>query len=606
MAIKQFNIAELDFDKIKDEIKSYYKRTDGPFKDFDFDGSGLNVLLDILAHNTHYNAVLAHLAANESFISSAQLRKNVVARAKTLGYTPKSSSAASVILKMTGLDASITSLPEGTAFTSSDTLNNETYNFIAFENIEVAEGTEFTVYQGAIKTKEYLFDDTVPNLKFEIPDTNIDKSKLIITVSDSVSSTQKEVYTQFSELPGLDDTTAVYFLNENPSGKYEISFGDGVIGKKPLPGSLISIKYLTTDAAAANGLSVFTTSDSLFDSVSKPTITASAASSGGGSPEGIESIRANAPLQFVSQNRAVTVDDYKAIVRSNSTAETVSVWGGEDNDPPEYGRVFISAKPSVGNTLSDSEKTRLLPILDSKGILTVRPEFVDPEFISIYFNIFTNYNSTLTNLAQDGISSLIRTGLTQFSSNFLESFEGIFRYSQFLNYLTDLDPSILSVFARIFCKKDFVATTSNTAKYKINFGFELEKPLDPTKSLITSTGYVFNGVTYYFKDEESSTENIRNIYRYSLNADDVEVLDKRDCGTVDCSTGIVEINDFDITAETTISIFVRPASNDIAPKRNQIIQVDLANTTIKSTIDTIAVRGTSGAGDYVTTPREDY
>ena len=286
--------------------------------------------------------------------------------------------------------------------------------------------------------------------------------------------------------------------------------------------------------------------------------------------------------------------------------ETVSDWGGEDNDPPEYGRVFISAKPSVGNTLSDSEKTRLLPILDSKGILTVRPKFVDPEFLSIYFNIFANYNSTLTNLSKDGISAIIRNGLTQFNSDFLESFEGIFRYSQFLNYITNLDPSILSVFARVFCKKDFVATTSNTAIYKINFGFELEKPQDPTQSLITSTGYVFNGVTYFFKDEESSTENIRNIYRYSINADNVEILDKRNCGTVNCSTGIVEINDFSITAETTISIFVKPASNDIAPKRNQIIEVDLTNTTIESTIDTIAVRGTSGASEYVTTPREDY
>lgn len=606
MAIKQLNITELDFDKIKDEIKSYYKRTDGPFKDFDFDGSGLNVLLDVLAHNTHYNAVLAHLAANETFISSAQLRKNVVARAKTLGYTPKSNSAASVVLKMTGLNAAITSLPEGTAFSSSDTLNNETYNFITFENTAVANNTEFTVYQGAIKTKEYLFDDTVPNLKFEIPDLNIDKTKLVVSVSDSVSSTQKEVYSQFSELPGLDNTTAVYFLNENPSGKYEISFGDGIVGKKPLPGSLISIKYLTTDAAAANGLSTFTTSDSLFDSYNKPTITSIAASSGGGSKESIESIRANAPLQFVSQNRAVTVDDYKAIVRSNSTAETVSVWGGEDNTPPEYGRVFISAKPEVGSTLTDDEKNRLLPILDSKGILTVRPKFVDPEFISIYFNIFANYNSTLTNLSADGISSVIRTGLAQFSSDFLESFEGIFRYSQFLNYVTNLDPSILSVFARIFCKKDFIATTSNSAPYKINFEFELEKPLDPTKSLITSTGYDFNGVTYFFKDEESSTENIRNIYRYSVNANEVEILDKRNCGTVDCSTGIIEIADFDITSETTISIFARPASNDIAPKRNQIVQIDLPNTKIESTVDTVAVRGTSGASEYVTTPREDY
>lgn len=606
MAIKQLNIAELDFDKIKDEIKSYYQRTDGPFKDFDFDGSGLNVLLDILAHNTHYNAVLAHLAANESFISSAQLRKNVVARAKTLGYTPKSSSASAVVLKLTGLDASITSLPEGTAFSSSDTLNNETYNFVTFEDTSVGEGTEFTVFQGAIKTKEYIFDDKVPNLKFEIPEINIDKSKLIVTVSDSVSSSQKEIYTQFSELPGLDNTTAVYFLSENPNGKYQISFGDGIVGKKPLPGSLVSIKYLTTDADAANGLSVFTTSDSLFDSINKPLVTAIASSSGGGLRESIESIRANAPLQFVSQNRAVTVDDYKAIVRSNSTAETVSVWGGEDNNPPEYGRVFISAKPAVGNTLTSQEKDRLLPILDSKGILTVRPKFVDPEFISIYFNIFANYNSTLTNLSGDGISSIIRTGLEEFSSSFLESFEGIFRYSQFLNYITNLDPSILSVFARIFCKKDFVATPSNNAPYKINFEFELEKPQDPTQSLITSTGYVFNGVTYYFKDEESSTENIRNIYRYSLNADDVEIIDKRDCGTVNCSTGIIEINDFNLTSQTTISIFVRPASNDIAPKRNQIIQIDLPNTTIESMVDTVAVRGTSGASEYVTTPREDY
>ena len=162
------------------------------------------------------------------------------------------------------------------------------------------------------------------------------------------------------------------------------------------------------------------------------------------------------------------------------------------------------------------------------------------------------------------------------------------------------------MFARVFCKKDFIATPSNNAPYNLNFEFELEKPQDPTQSLITSTGYDFGNVTYFFKDEESSTENIRNIYRYSLNADDVEILDKRDCGTVNCSTGIVEINDFDLSAQTTISIFVRPASNDIAPKRNQIIEVDLTNTTVESLVDTIAVRGTSGASEYVTTPREDY
>ena len=602
MAIKQLNITELDFDKIKDEIKSYYKRKDGPFTDFDFDGSGLNVILDILAHNTHYNAVLAHLAANETFISSAQLRKNVVARGKTLGYTPKSTSASAIELTLTGLDSSISSLPEGTTFTSSDSLNNETYNFVAFKEIG-SPLTPFTVYQGAVKTKEYIFDNTVPNLKFEIPDTNVDKTKITVSVSDSISSTQKEIYTQFSELPGVDSTTAVYFINENPSGKFEISFGDGILGKKPLPGSVIRFKYLTTDGAAANGLSVFTTSDSLFDSVSKPSIATAASSSGGGANESIESIRANAPLQFMSQNRAVTIDDYKVLVRANSTAESVSVWGGEDNDPPEYGKVFISAKPKNRPSLQPAEKNRLLPILDSKGILTVRPKIVDPEFTYLYFNIFANYNSALTNLSADGISALIRTGIGKFSDDSLESFEGVFRYSQFLNYITDLDPSILSTYARLYCTKKFSAATSDTAKYKINFNFELDPPKDPTESLITSSGYEYSGVKYYFKDEESSTANIRNIYRYSLNTDSVEILAERNVGTVNTLTGLVEINAFNITAGTVISIFARPLSNDVAPKRNQIIEIDLLKTSISSTVDTIATRGTSGASEYVATPR---
>ena len=603
MAIKQFNIAELDFDKIKDEIKSYYKRTDGPFKDFDFSGSGLNMLLDILAHNTHYNAVLAHLAANETFISSAQMRKNVVARAKTLGYTPKSTSAAAVELTLSGLSAAVASLPEGTTFSSSDTLNNKTYNFVTFEEVG-SPSTAFTVYQGAIKTKEYLFDTKVTNLKFEIPDTNVDRTKLVVTVSDSIGSTQKEIYTQFSELPGIDSTSPVYFISENPNGRFDISFGDGAIGKKPLPGAVISVKYLTTDGGVANGLSLFTTSDSVFDSVSKPAIQSTSASSGGGTRESIESIRANAPLQFISQNRAVTIDDYKTLVMANSTASAVSVWGGEDNDPPEYGKVYISAKESGGTSLPDGEKSRLLPILNAKGILTVRPKIIDPEFTYLYYNIFAKYNSSVTNLSAAGVSALIRSGLGNFSNSFLETFEGVFRYSQFLSYIIDLDPAILSAFARVYCLKTFPATPANTATYKINFNFELETPADPTDSAITSSAFVSDGVTYYFKDEESSTVNVRSIYRYSLNADGIEILDKRDCGTVNTLTGVIEIDDFNIDAETTIAIFTRPNSNDIAPKRNQIIAVDVANSTIESSIDTIATRGTSGASEYITTPRE--
>ena len=598
MAIKQFNITELDFDSIKDEIKNYYKLTDGPFKDFDFDGSGLNLILDILAHNTHYNAVLAHLAANETFISSAQLRKNVVARAKSLGYTPKSVSASAIAITLKNLDPSITEIKEGTTFTAIDTLSNQTYSFVVFNDVDDPT-SEFVAHEGSIKRKEYLFDDKVANLKFEIPDVNVDRSKIVVSVSDSIGTTQTETYTQFSELPGIDGNSTVYFINENPNGRFEISFGDNVIGKKPLPGSIVEIKYLSTKGAAANGVSVFTNT-SLSPS---PAISVSSASSGGGGKESVESIRSNTPLQFLSQNRAVTTDDYKALIRSNSSAVAISVWGGEDNDPPEYGRVFISAKPANAATLTETEKNTLLPILDSKGILTVRPKFVDPEFTFIYFDIFVNYNSAITNKGAGSISALVRDGVSKFSDDNLETFDGVFRYSQFLEYISDLDPSIVSSYARVYCAKRFIARNANTTTYKLEFNFPLENPSDPTKSLISTSGFVSGGITYYLQDEETSVENIRSISRCFFSSDGVKVVDARNVGTIDTSTGIIEINDFNVDTDTIITLFARPESNDIAPKRNQIIEIDLQNTNITSTVDTIATRGTSGIDDYVTTPR---
>lgn len=598
MAIKQFNITELDFDSIKDEIKNYYKLTDGPFKDFDFDGSGLNLILDILAHNTHYNAVLAHLAANETFISSAQLRKNVVARAKSLGYTPKSVSASAITITLNNLDSSITEIKEGTTFTATDTLSNQSYSFVVFNDVDDPT-LPFVAHEGSIKRKEYLFDDKVANLKFEIPHVNVDRSKIVVSVSDSIGTTQTETYTQFSELPGIDGNSNVYFINENPNGRFEISFGDNVIGKKPLPGSVVEIKYLSTKGAAANGVSVFTNT-SLSPS---PTISIAGASSGGGGKESIESIRSNTPLQFLSQNRAVTTDDYKALVRSNSSAVAISVWGGEDNDPPEYGRVFISAKPANAATLTETEKNALLPILDSKGILTVRPKFVDPEFTFIYFDIFVNYNSATTNKGAGSISALVRDGVSKFSDDNLETFDGVFRYSQFLEYISDLDPSIVSSYARVYCSKRFIARNANTTTYKLEFNFPLDNPSDPTESLISTSGFVSGGITYYLQDEETSVENIRSISRCFFSSDGVKVVDARNVGTIDTSTGIIEIDDFNVDTDTIVTLFARPESNDVAPKRNQIIEIDLENTNITSTVDTIATRGTSGIDDYVTTPR---
>ena len=603
MPIKQFPVTDLDFDDIKSAIKDYYKRSEGPFKDFDFEGSGLNLILDILAHNTHYNAVLAHLAANESFISSAQMRKNVVARAKALGYTPHGVAAPSATVTLEGLPSSIVSLPEGTRFTSTDTLNSITYTFSTIEEIANPRG-EFAIYQGSYQSQTYAFDDKVKNLKFEIPDKNVDITKIQVVVKDTATSTKKEIYTQFSELPGITGSSAVYFINENPSGLYELGFGDNVLGKKPAPASQVEIKYFTTKGTEGNGLSTFSLSDSIFSGVTA-SVVALTSSSGGGVKEGIESIRQNAPLQLLSQNRAVTVDDYVALVRKNANVKDVAVWGGEDNDPPEYGRVFISGIPTTGEALTQDEKDRLTTILNGKGILTVRPKFTDPVYTYLYFGIFNHYNSALTNLSAAGISAKVRDGLAAFNTSYLSDFEGVFRYSEFLRYIVDLDNAILSAYARVYAYKIFTATTANTSKHVIEFNFALEEPDDPTESLITSTGYVAGGDTFFFKDEPSSVANIRNIYRYTVNADGIETIYKRNCGTVNFSTGKIEIDDFDITADTEIKISARPNSNTLVPVRNQVLVIDGGNdTTITSSIDTIATKGTAGSLEYFTPPRE--
>lgn len=606
MALKQFNITELDFDKIKGAIKDYYKRTNSPFKDFDFEGSGLNLILDVLAYNTHYNSILAHLAANESFISSAQLRKNVVARAKTLGYIPHGITSSNTEITLTNVDSSILSIPKGTIFTSSDTLNGTTYSFINVNEVS-NPNKPFQIYQGSLKTRQYIFDSSSDNIKFEIPDKNVDISQLTVTSFDNANTTNKETYLRFSELAGLDENSLVYFINENPNGKYEISFGDNILGKRPNAASVIEITYLISAGSDANGLSEFTTSDPLFDSVAKPTITPSTSTGGGGDKESIESIRANAPLGFLAQNRAVTVDDYKSIIRNNINVSAISVWGGEDNNPPEYGRVFLSIKPQNGLTLSEADKDFLLPILDKKGILTVKPKFVDPEFVYLYFDFFAKYNSNLTNLSEAGVSDLIRKGLAEFNTAYLADFDGVFRYSQFLAFIVNKDPSILSAFARVYAYKKFTAQTLLRDAYKINFNFALEEPEDTTKSLISSSAFLIDSTNHFFADEPSTTPNIRNIYIYKVDTlSGLNVMTQRNVGTVNVATGEVIIDFFDLDINTEIKIFVRPASNDIAPVRNQIIEIDNGgHTLIESEVDTIAISGSIGAIDYNTTARQE-
>jgi len=456
MAGKKLNVTELDFDAIKQNIKDYYKRDGGPYKDWDFEGSGLNHLLDILAYNTHYNAILAHLAANEGFIGSAQLRKNVVARAKTLGYLPRSFTAATSTIKLTGADVgSLTTVPKNTVFSTS--VGGNSYEFItlnAFTGTFGASGKEIQVKQGTLKTVQYTFDASDTNVRYEIPDSKVDVSTLRVTSFPHGNTSSSTLYTKFTELSNVTSTSDTYFVFENPSGFYEIEFGNDVVGKKPSAGSVISIEYLSTDGAEANGASEFTLSSNLSSSgglvLTDIVVSSATISSGGGDRESIEEIRFNAPLSFTSQDRAVTVDDYKAQILNASDATAVSVWGGEDNDPVDLGAVYISAKQADNAVLTDSQKSDLRKLLRDKGVLTLRHEFVDPKFIYIYFDIFSKFNPNLTTLNSDTLGAKITTTVSNFDSTALIEYNSIFRFSKFLREIDNTSPAILSTAARLY------------------------------------------------------------------------------------------------------------------------------------------------------------
>ena len=513
--MKQLNTTELDFDQIATNLKAYFKRADSPFKDWDFSGSGLSLLIDILAYNTHYNAMLAHIAVNESFLGSAQLRKNVVARAKTLGYLPYSNSAASSIIWLKGDDiSSLTEVPSGTNFTA--TIGGVSYNYTTFgattRDFSVEENRYLTIYQGSRKTVQFQFDDKVPNPRFELPDADLDiKANLMTVTTKAVGSSSVTSYTRFTELADIDSTTPVYFISENPNGLYQIEFGDGTLGAAPTNRDIITVTYLVTDGKDGNGAASFDLSSTLTDASGNsldisvqnavdpdltpdqqradredptgvrgiPTI-----STGGTNRETMEQIRFNAPLNFQAQDRAVTANDYKSLILANSGAKFVSVWGGEDEaqyDPAIHrGNVYICAKTeeTPGN-LSESDKAALRDVLDSKGVLTIQHEFVNHLTINLYYDIFVKYDPNLTSSSTNSLASDIRTTIQNFADANLQDFFSVLRHSKFLKTIDDSNQAFMHTTARLKGYFTYDYDVNDLQNYIIPGMDEIENALSP-------------------------------------------------------------------------------------------------------------------------------
>jgi len=607
----QFNVTELDFDKIKENLIDYYKNYPGDkYKDFDFEGAGLNMMMDILAYNTHYNAINAHTAINETFLDSAQLRSNVVSRAKLLGYTPNSVTAAHCSLLLE-FDGSVNSNAESFTIESgkkvTTQIDGKTFTFITTQDYTTTlENGKYVFsdvkfYQGTIKTQAFIVRDTAEKgQKYVLKDNSADISQLKVKVYDNASSDNFTIYSKFSTFTNIDELSEIYFITENHDGNYEIEFGNNVYGKKPNTQNIVEFEYLSTLGDEPNGATAFTWATSNPSPIS---ITLNSRASGGAPKEDIESIRFNAPLTFASQERAVTVDDYLALIKRDfPAASVVSVWGGQDNDPPQYGKIFISVKPESEETLTDSQKDILKSILSSKNVASTSPEIVDPTFTYIYFDIFFKYNSNQTDLSRFDLESNVRNALVNYNDSILQSFNTVFRHSNFLSTIDDTDASIISSTVRVYVYKQKNLTELDTISSELSFDFEMYGNINDSESFINSDIFTYSGYSVRMGDEPLN-DTTRRIYLYRVDSTGTKIKVNNDIGTLSPMTGVLKFKPIPVDEAKTINIYCSPASNDIVAKRNNLIQIDSNKTKITGDIDSISVGGASGASDYTTYTR---
>ena len=608
------NVTELDFADIKNNLKNFLKQQ-SEFNDYDFDGSGLNVLLDILAYNTHYNALNAHYSLNESFLDSAQIRGNVVTRAKLLGYTPRSvlSPRATVNITVTApntfsgtLNTTLT-LPRGTKLTTQ--ITGDEFQYVVLETqTATLVGRTYTfsnvvIVEGDARELKYRVDNDIENQKFQLSDFDADTSTLRVRVQENEESTGSDLYTKFETLRGVDSTSKVYYLQENPSGYYEVYFGDGVTGFKPTNNNIVTIDYVTTKGIESNGANSFTMVDDIgtFDNIAVSLVTAAA---GGAEEETMESIRFNAPLTFISQNRAVTADDYAAIIKKEfSNIDSISTWGGEDNDPPDYGRVYVCIKPLLAETLTTAEKTSITgAILKGKNVVSITPQIVDPNFTYLELDVSFKYNPNLTDRSSVDLQSVVRDTITDYNFNNLNKFDGVFRHSQLTRNIDNSDPAILNTTVRPRMFQNITPVNNALNNFSLSFSSPFFQSGNSTAFLISSSAFKINNVDHFFGDEPITDSTKRNVIVYKV-VNDVNTTVIKSAGEIDVDKGKITLNNFTPDAVTPIKITVLPNSLDLGPKRDQLISIDNSFVVITPEIDTIAVAGSAGSIDYTTTSR---
>ena len=573
-------LSNLDFDTLKNTFKAYMKSQD-KFNDYDFEGSNINVLLDVLAYNTFHNSFYLNMVGNEMFLDSAQMRDTVVSHAKELNYIPRSfkSAEATVNLSIRSTDVRKRSLVLNKGYTFTSRLLNRIYTFSTADTVVIndyqanSSGVTFTasgikLYEGFYVNDSYTYAyDTAE--QFLISNKNVDTSSLSVTVIEDAGSTVLN-YTRAASLFDLSGDSQVFFIQGAENESYEVVFGDGVTGRRPKNNSIIQIQYRLSNGQLPNGCNAFTP-DAAIQGETAITVTTSAVAAGGAISESIESIKYNAPRHFTTQERAVTTEDYETLLKINfPEINTVTAYGGEDLNPPQFGKVYISVDLKEVDALPDIKRQEYYRFLKPRSPVSIDPVFVDPEYTYLGVTSKVNYNVNITALTTDDIKTIVGTAVLQFALANLNDFNKTFRYSKLIQTIDNSQVSIISNETDITVIKvvspELGKFLTFDVKYDIPLRVVQKQTVLANQYAVTSTEFVYKGVRAFVRDNADGLLNILS----SINDAVIETI-----GTVDYDTGLLQFSNFKLDSFTGagIKFIASSREKDLSTINNVILNI---------------------------------
>ena len=618
MALQQFT--NLNFEDIKSSIKDYL-RANTQFKDMDFEGSNLSILIDILAYNSYTTAYNTNMAINETFIDSATLRENVVSLARNIGYVPRSRRAAraTVNFNASGITSTTKQITFQPGVIANGSVSNINYVFslpesVSFNAFNGASRGVMVIYQGQYVTNSYVVDNNNPSERYVLPNDGIDTSTISVKIRNSASDNTTTSYELVDNIIGITSTSNIYLLQETTDEKYELLFGDDVFGKKLESGNIIDISYIKTNGKAGNGIENFNFAglikdeDGADETDFRVFLSANEKSANGDEIEPVESVKYYAPRLYAAQHRAVTANDYEAIIPSiYPNIESVSAYGGEDLHPPQFGRVFIAAKPKNGSFLSELTKKQLLTSLKNYSIAGIVPSFVDLKFLYVEIDSYIYYNSNFVG-DPDNLKTDVITSLSQYASGTeLNKFGGRFAYSKVLSVIDNVDTSITSNITLVKMRRNINTKINQFAQYELCFLNQIYAPNE--KYNIHSTGFNVSDVvgTCYFSDIKVNEDSGTLFMFQILNDESIKVI-SNNFGRIDYKEGEIVLDTVNITStienDDVIEVEAVPQSNDVLAKNELYLQFDISKSDFYTRIDSISTGANTSGSRYL--PESSY